>query len=562
MKEFFLRVIFIILLFGPFSLFIDAKNRDLGGTPNWTAESNRAYAMFGYSVSSAGDVNGDGYSDVIVGATAYDNGRIHEGRAFVYHGSSSGLSDSADWTGMPDQADVRFGHSVSSAGDVNGDGYSDVIVGAYVYDNGEINEGRVFVYHGSSSGLSDSADWTAESNQENANLGKYVSSAGDVNGDGYSDVIVAAYNYDNGETDEGRVYVYHGSPSGLSDFADWTAESDQEYATFGYSVSSAGDVNNDGYSDVIVGAPSYDNGQTNEGRAFVYHGSASGLSDSAAWIVESNQENANLGYSVSSAGDVNGDGYSDVIVGAPYYTDGQTQEGCAFMYYGSSSGLSASPAWTAKSGIKYGYLGYSVSSAGDVNGDGYSDIILGTPTTYDNEHTNKGRASVYYGSSSGLSDSADWIAEIDQAEASFGRKVSYAGDVNNDGYSDVIVGAPYYTNGQTEEGCAFVYHGNLSGIEEHKDSIVNTQLSVSPSISTSIFAISFYASEEEISLKVYNKAGIMVKNLFTGKKPAGTHTITWNATDNLSKQLSSDVYFIVLRKEKGGRLIRKIILLR
>ncbi len=120
----------------------------LSTTPNWTAESNQANAEFGYSVASAGDVNGDGFSDVIVGAPLFDNGETDEGRAFVYHGSASGLSTTPNWTAESNQALAWFGSSVASAGDVNGDGFSDVIVGAYLFDNGETNEGRAFVYYG------------------------------------------------------------------------------------------------------------------------------------------------------------------------------------------------------------------------------------------------------------------------------------------------------------------------------------------------------------------------------------------------------------------------------
>ncbi len=170
----------------------------------------------------------------------------------------------------------------SSAGDVNGDGYSDVIVGAYYYDNGQTDEGAAFIYHGSSSGLSTTAASQLESNQANAYFGTSVASAGDVNGDGYSDVIVGAYLYDNGQTDEGAAFIYHGSSSGLSTTAASQLESNQASAYFGSSVSSAGDVNGDGYSDVIVGAYYYDNGQSNEGAAFIYHGSSSGLSTTAA----------------------------------------------------------------------------------------------------------------------------------------------------------------------------------------------------------------------------------------------------------------------------------------
>ena len=106
----------------------------LASTPAWTAESDQASANFGFSVSAAGDVNGDGYGDVIVGAYAYDNGELGEGRAFVYLGSAFGLSAAPSWTAESDQAAANLGFSVSAAGDVNGDGYGDVIVGAPYYD--------------------------------------------------------------------------------------------------------------------------------------------------------------------------------------------------------------------------------------------------------------------------------------------------------------------------------------------------------------------------------------------------------------------------------------------
>mgnify|MGYP001420663215 CR=1 FL=1 len=434
----------------------------LSSSPNWTAESDQASAQFGFSVSTAGDVNGDGYSDVIIGAKSYDNGQTDEGRAYVYHGSASGLSALANWTAEGNQASANFGWSVSTAGDVNDDGYSDVIIGAPLFDNGQTNEGRAYVYYGSATGLSATVSWNAESNQAESQFGFSVSTAGDVNGDGFSDVIVGARFFVNGQVKEGRVFVYHGSASGLSASANWTAESDQANAWFGYSVCTAGDVNGDGCSDVIVGAYLFDNVETDEGRAFVYHGSATGLSASANWTAESNQTTAWFGYSVSTAGDVNGDGYSDVIVGAILFDNGETDEGGTFVYHGSASGLSASANWTAECNQAVASFGFSVSTAGDVNGDGYSDVIVGA-VSYDSIEIDEGRVFVYNGSASGLSASANWTAESDQTGAQFGYSVSTAGDVNGDGFSDVITGAGLYDNGQSDEGRAFVYHGSASG---------------------------------------------------------------------------------------------------
>ena len=190
---------------------------------SWQAESNQATANLGYSVASAGDVNGDNYDDIIVGAYKYDNGQTDEGAVFVWYGSATGLGDNgtttnADWQAESNQASAQFGHSVASAGDVNGDNYDDIIVGASSYDKGQTNEGAVFVWYGSATGLGESgtpanADWQAESNQATAYLGHSVASAGDVNNDGYDEVIVGAYYYDNVESNEGAVFVFSEPPT-------------------------------------------------------------------------------------------------------------------------------------------------------------------------------------------------------------------------------------------------------------------------------------------------------------------------------------------------------------
>ena len=444
----------------------------LATSPNWTSFGEGAGqdgAQFGWSVGTAGDVNGDGYSDIVVGADEYDNGEDDEGRAWVYHGSASGLSTSADWTAESDQQDARLGHSVGTAGDVNGDGYSDVIVGADAYDNGEVNEGRVFVYHGSASGLPDAdadghahpsdADWSAESDKTDTWFGNSVGTAGDVNGDGYSDVIIGTFYYSGDHTNEGRAWVYHGSASGLSTIADWTAEGDQYLATFGRSVGTAGDVNGDGYSEVVVGGESFTNDQDYEGKAWVYHGSASGLSTTADWTAEGDQAWGRFGESVGTAGDVNNDGFSDVIIGARLYYTSEFQAGKAWVYHGSASGLSTIADWTAEGDQDGGWFGYSVGTAGDVNGDGYADVIVGE-SMYSNGESGEGRALVYQGASSGLSVTAAWTAESDWASAWFGFSVGTAGDVNGDGYSDVIVGAPNVWHTGPDQGRAYVYHGS------------------------------------------------------------------------------------------------------
>ncbi len=365
-------------------------------------EGNQAGAQLGSSVSTAGDVNGDGYSDVLIGVPFFDLGQNDEGLVYLIYGSATGLEYGVGWSAQSNQAGALFANSVATAGDVNGDGYSDIIIGANRYDNGQTNEGSAFAWLGSASGpglngTPLNADWTSEGNQASADFGKSVSSAGDVNGDGYSDIIIGAPAYDNGEVDEGKFFAYYGTSSGLPAIPDYSAvESNQTGAHLGSSISTAGDVNGDGYSDVLIGVPDYDYGQTDEGLVYAFYGSSTGLEYTVGWSAQSDQVSAMFGTSVSLAGDVNGDGYSDAIIGASTFDNGLLDEGAAFLYLGSSSGLSPTTNWSAESNQLSAYLGVSVSSAGDVNGDGYSDVIIGS-TQFTSGTANEGAALVFYG---------------------------------------------------------------------------------------------------------------------------------------------------------------------
>jgi FG-GAP repeat len=464
-------------------------------------ESDQAGALFGFSVAAAGDVNGDGYDDVIVGAWRYDAGEKDEGAAFVFHGSAAGIVDanpaSANTRILSGQAGANLGESVAGAGDVNGDGFDDVIVGAPYYDAGETDEGAAFVFLGSAAGIADATPASAhariESDQAGANLGEHVAGAGDVNGDGFDDVIVGAPHYDAGETDEGAAFIFHGSAAGIPNGNPATAQTrftaGQAGASLGESVAGAGDVNGDGFDDVIVGAPHYDAGETDEGAAFVFLGSASGIADATPATAhahfKANQAGAWMGVSVAGAGDVNGDGYDDVIVGARRYdTAGKTDAGMAFVFYGSAAGMadgSPATARTRLAGDQAGaWMGHAVAGAGDVNGDGFDDVIVGA-MRYDTGvsllgrvyrllkgTSDEGAAFLFFGSASGIADaspdSADAVFENDQPGANMGYGASGAGDVNGDGYADIIIGAFHFDCGQKDEGAAFVLLGGDAGV--------------------------------------------------------------------------------------------------
>jgi hypothetical protein len=218
---------------------------------------------FGNSVATAGDVNGDGYSDVVVGAWGHTSST---GKAYLYLGGASGLAASASWTAVGEATIDYFGNSVATAGDVNGDGYADVVVGAYGNTG---DTGKAYLYLGGASGLAASPSWTAVGEAVNDWFGNSVATAGDVNGDGYADLVVGAYGNDDNGSLAGKAYLYLGGASGLAASPSWTTVGEATSDFLGYSVATAGDVNGDGYSDVVVGA----NGNSSDtGKAYLFFG--------------------------------------------------------------------------------------------------------------------------------------------------------------------------------------------------------------------------------------------------------------------------------------------------
>jgi hypothetical protein len=390
-------------------------------------------------VSNAGDVNKDGYDDVLVGAIGNDSGGINVGQAYLYYGSPS-MDNVADVTFIGNAPDKYFGY-VSWAGDVNNDGFDDVLVGAQ--NSGSPYEGQAYLFYGGQN-TDNVADVTFV-NVTHTHMGIVsISGAGDVNGDGYDDVIVGDTYYRNpDDICTGAAYIYYGGAN-MDNILDLFLAGNCD--GFGWSVSGAGDVNGDGYDDVAVS--NYHN-DDRTGRVCVYLGGKN-MDNMSDMIIDGIEGKDDIfGDEISGGGDVNNDGYDDLLIG---YTLGG---GC--LYFGGSnmdnvSDLNFTRNWDNN---RRG----SISSAGDINNDGYTDVIIGE--SYNIETGEAGRADIYFGGNL-----MDNVSDMNFTGASpddnFGHSVSGGGDVNGDGYDDMIIGAWYNDAGGNNSGRAYVYTCHVS----------------------------------------------------------------------------------------------------
>jgi len=419
----------------------------LDNTPDFFLESNQDYGHFGESVSSAGDFNGDGFDDIIVSSPWYDRGQTKSGMAFLFYGPPGGLLWPFPLQLGGNAPENKFAQSVAGAGDVNGDGFSDVIIGA----SDGVGAGKAYLYYGDA--LLNFRPKTLITVSPNNSFGDTVAGAGDVNGDGFSDVIVGDHNYYYNANRIGRAFVFHGSKHGLITHPATIIEESSGGQYFGISVSGAGDLNGDGYSDIAVCPLRYSNGETTEGAIFLYYGSRQGISISHKDVLESNKSGAFLG-EAHNAGDVNGDGFDDLIAGAFGYSQGEVQEGAGYLYLGGPTGLANSNPFIFESNEANQLYGWSTSGAGDVNGDGFADVLIGGQYN---------RAVLYFGSTTGLDQTNPVHFQSPQNDSWFGSSVTGAGDVNGDGFADILIGARKYDHGETDEGAAFLYLGNSNG---------------------------------------------------------------------------------------------------
>ena len=468
--------------------------------------------LIAVSSSSAGDINGDGFDDLLIGAHTAEG---LAGKAYVVFGNSSGLPSSFDLDTLDGTngfaldapaGHTGVGHVVSSLGDINGDGLDDITIRGH--DSGS---GQAYVVYGSEDPFSASFDLSSLDGSNGFHVEGIatwnfsydgLSSAGDVNGDGLNDIVIGGRQGNaNGNSEAGLSHVIFGStdpmpasfdfgwgiPGVLDGTNGFTLKGIDAWDYTGHAVASAGDINGDGYDDLFISSPLADlpGGRLNTGETHVVYGHGGGFS-STFELSSLNGTNGftirgpgawdQSGIAISSAGDINGDGYDDIMIGSYsseiYVVYGSAASGGSVLELSSLNGTNGF--------VINGARGEGLASAGDINGDGLDDIIVSHNQANVSGNAFAGEAYVIYGSLNPMSASFD-VANIDETNGftinssiagdGVGGSVSSAGDINGDGYDDLLIGAADADpNGDTDAGKAYVVYGgnHLGGQTTHQ----------------------------------------------------------------------------------------------
>jgi len=425
----------------------------------------------GGGLAAAGDVDGDGLDDLLIGARYDDDGGSNAGALYVVYGAgldrTSGdvslATADGKWTG--ESAEDQAGWRMAGIGDINADGLDDIVVGAQYDDTADADAGSVYLVHGPITGTSSLYRADARITGSHASdRFAYGLDGGDFNRDGTPDILLSSANAETGGGDAGAACIVFGPVSGSVSLAsaDLRLTGDNPGGWTGYDSAFAGDVDGDGFLDLLVGAPQEDYTGDLAGRMYLVLGPASGTTAlstiaDARWVGEDSSDR--VGMEVAAAGDVNGDGLDDILTAA-YPHDGDL--GRVYLILGRSS-VDANNAASDADALFDGEVagdkaGYDVDGAGDVDGDGFADVLIGAPFA----EGGSGAAYLVLGSvtpaSITLSD-ADAVFSGETADDGAGLALAGAGDVDGDGLSDLLIGAWAEDSGASDGGAAYLLFG-------------------------------------------------------------------------------------------------------
>lgn len=348
-----------------------------------------------------------------------------------------------------------LGLALARVGDVDQDGHDDILVGGPGFSQPALGGGKIYLYRGTPAGLDPRPAWTAVDTVPGARLGWSIASLTNVTFSGYPDLVVGAPGSDSANGAAGSVEIYRGSRNGFPAEPSEVLRDGGSGALFGYSIAT-GDVNHDGYDDLLVGEPGYPDPSRAAGRALLYLARDGAYTSQPVWIAKG-PPGSRFGTSVDMSGDLNNDGYRDAVVGALNASFGpdEIEAGAAYVYLGSATGLDTIP--IVIPGKQPGALaGRAVLIAGDLDGDGCADLLVGSEEASDGE-AHEGAVEVHFGSKAGISVYGPSLLEPDVAGANFGGHLATLGDLDGDGHADFFVGAPRYQHTEPREGAAYVF---------------------------------------------------------------------------------------------------------
>jgi hypothetical protein len=505
--------------------------------------------QFGIAVAMGGDWNGDGYADAAVGSSTSDEGGANAGKVSIFLGRPVALSTPDAEVLGPEGS--FFGAAVAWAGDVDDDGYDDLLVGAYRDTQAGANAGKAFLFLGGEPPDTE-PDLVLVGPGTGAYFGRAVAGAGDLNGDGFADLAVGAPRTANGDV---HIFLGGDPPDGDADLI-LTGEAADD--RFGSSVAGAGNADGVPGDDILVGAARAGTGRVWQGAAYLFSG-GDGMDADPDWIVRGEGSGDQLGTSVAAAGDVNGDGDPDILVGAPYWNStGALDAGSAYLYLGGAL-LDTTPDFSIEGTIQEENVGRSVAGCGDVTGSGYGHILAGAPGGGD-WLSRPGRAFLSPGGDPpNAGDTIELVGEADGDQ--FGHSVSggpaapsFAGDPR----PEVVIGA--WAHGTTGQAAAYGLADGTS-VPIGGSSFALSPPAPNPATLGSVFSFQLPVASTHIRLTVHDVSGRLVRVLANGVVGAGRHSRSWDLTDNAGNAVASGVYFAHLEID-GLTRSRKLVVLR